>query len=646
MGQLPLVQLAGINAKTKPRERDGGNPVALINMPWASLQYGSIALGILKAELARYHIGAEVFYFNLRFARLMKKSLSLFAYAVLSQFEPFGEWIFSQHLFGKYGSGELDNSDLDAVCDPGLRKIIERNKIDLNLINERIIPKFIDDCLSDVKWEKYRIVGFTSTFTQQLASLLLARRIKEKYPDVKIVFGGANVHSVMGKSAIAAFDWIDYVVDGEAEEAFPDLVSNILDDEPYRPVKGVSFRKNGEVILHTGPTQMVAIDKSPVPDYTDYYNELTASGMQNDLHVSLLFESSRGCWWGEKAHCTFCGLNGQTMKYRSKSPGAVANEILDQSAKYNTLFVQAVDNILDEDYIDTFLTGMAKQQIDLQLFYEVKSNLTRSQVSKLAEARVTHIQPGIESLHTDVLKLMRKGVTAGQNVQLLKHCREYRIQVTWNLLYGFPGETAAHYQEILNTISLITHLQPPSQAIKLILQRYSPYYVDPDRFGIRDVSPMSIYDRIYPRDKVKIDDVAYYFDYSLDQSQADPETYIKPIRRAFHLWHSGFSKREIFFKYSRGEGFLELYDNRPLSLKAVTEPLRRTVLTGNEYLIYLFCDSLKGFKDVCDHLRTVSDDYPGDDEIRLTLDGLVARRLMYSEKNKFLSLAVPMSIYT
>jgi hypothetical protein len=54
---------------------------------------------------------------------------------------------------------------------------------------------------------------------------------------------------------------------------------------------------------------------------------------------------------------------------------------------------------------------------------------------------------------------MRKGVTAIQNIQLLKLGRENKTVVAWNILYGFPGEKEEHYEETLQTIPLITHLE-------------------------------------------------------------------------------------------------------------------------------------------------------------------------------------------
>src|SRR5262249_29657454 len=150
----------------------------------------------------------------------------------------------------------------------------------------------------------------------------------------------------------------------------------------------------------------------------------------------LSFESARGCWWGEVAHCTFCGLNGATMAFRSKSAPRVLSEVLTLARKYRVLDLHAVDNILDHAYFEDLLPALAASGLDLSVFYEVKSNLKRHQLERLRDAGVDQIQPGIESLSTPILRLMRKGVTAWQNVRLLKWCAELGIDVLWNLLYG------------------------------------------------------------------------------------------------------------------------------------------------------------------------------------------------------------------
>ena len=152
----------------------------------------------------------------------------------------------------------------------------------------------------------------------------------------------------------------------------------------------------------------IPMDEIPMPTYDDYFARLVESPLRAELwpEVAILFESSRGCWWGAKAHCTFCGLNGNSMMFRSKSAARVAAEIVELAARYKVLDFVAVDDIIDLGHVRDLLPLLASQEIDLTLFYETKANLTKNQLWAFKRAGVTAIQPGIESLSTPILRSM------------------------------------------------------------------------------------------------------------------------------------------------------------------------------------------------------------------------------------------------
>ena len=91
-------------------------------------------------------------------------------------------------------------------------------------------------------WGRYSVVGFSSTFQQNVASLALARRIKERFPMVKVVFGGANFEGEMGPEYVRAFPFIDYAVVGEGDMAFPALLRNIADCKRESVVEAICPR--------------------------------------------------------------------------------------------------------------------------------------------------------------------------------------------------------------------------------------------------------------------------------------------------------------------------------------------------------------------------------------------------------------------
>jgi ribosomal peptide maturation radical SAM protein 1 len=239
------------------------------------------------------------------------------------------------------------------------------------------------------------------------------------------------------------------------------------------------------------------MDALPFPDYSEYMAQFRASRHHSGWEPQLLFESSRGCWWGEKAHCTFCGLNGSTMTYRSKSADRVLEELEHFADRYPGHHVQVVDNIIEMGYFKDLLPRLAERRLRLDLFYETKANLKKDHVRTLAQANIRTIQPGIESLSDAVLTLMRKGVTWLQNVQLLKWCKELGVHPYWNLLWGFPGEPPAEYTRMAKVIPLLTHLPAPRGTYGLRLDRFSPNFNESARLGFTHVRPIDSYRHVY-----------------------------------------------------------------------------------------------------------------------------------------------------
>lgn len=610
--------------------------VALINMPWSTIRHGSLALAILKRVLRRKRITSDTFYFNLHLARRM----NLRIYENISSMFLVGDWLFSQHLFGEFGTREIHNSlnDLLSETRPGVKDYLDPVHINFDQIARKIIPEFINECLNRVEWSQYSVIGFTSVFTQHLASLLLARKIKQLHPQVKIVFGGANVEGDMGREMLRSFDWIDYVVDGEAEQSFPLLVKNILAGKSYEPIAGISFRKGEKTYLSLERLPMTRLNKVPIPDYSDFFREVEAAGLKNRFQPYLMFESARGCWWGEKAHCVFCGLNGQTMAFRAKSAQRVIREIETLSRRHSIRNLDAVDNILDKNFFSTLIPKLAARKLGVQLFYEVKANLTEQQLDLLVEAGVNSLQPGIESLHTEVLKLIRKGITALHNIQLLKWCRKRNIHVSWNLLYGFTGETAAHYEQILQRMYLVTHFEPPQHATKIVVQRYSPYFFDAERFGITNIQPLLMYAYTYPPNSVNLDNIAYHFNYSVQNADAGRLPYLAEIRNLVKSWKKLFEEKRVVFEYRKHAHHIELIDSRPLPESG--NAMRKTVLRDLKASLYEFCDSNQTFAKIYHHAKQSHGTGVAESEVRAALQSFVDDGLMYSEGERYLSLAL------
>lgn len=486
--------------------------VVLINMPFADLQYPSFALSQLKTVLCEELGGAvtvEILYLNQEFANVF----DLDAYRAISvdlgvQATGIGEWIFRQVAFPDVPGNE-DEYFARYWAPPSagpFRDLIRRER--------RLAERFCVDAVGRHNLASADVVGFTSMFAQIMPSLGLARVLKDANPRVLTVIGGANCEAPMGLPLLANDTRIDYVFSGPALVTFPRFVQAVAsgDMDACEHVAGIVTRNNfREAAARSSSGAERPIDSVVRPDFSEFYAAFNANCLLKGIDPILLFETSRGCWWGEKAHCTFCGLNGSAMAYRPMNPGSaleLLEELIRQAYPWCREF-QCVDNIMPLDYLDHVFPRLAPPP-GVRIFFEVKVRLSPSEMRRLAGAGVTLIQPGIEALATSTLKLMKKGTSAFQNVVFLKNCVRSGISPLWNLLIGFPGEEEDVYEKYARDLPKLVHLPPPVGVFPVRFDRFSPYHMRAEEYGL-NLHPSDYYPLTFPFPADSLEDLAYYF---------------------------------------------------------------------------------------------------------------------------------------
>lgn len=596
--------------------------LALVSMPFASTHRPSIQLGILKAVSLRAGFHAASFHLNLDLASMI--GLEKYELISVCARASIGDWLFSPAAFGEQAP------DIDAahfrpsgaattIMQEGLGARWREALLD---IRNRVIPAYIDSIVTRVPWEDYPIVGFSSTFQQNVASLALARRLKEARPTIVIV-GGSNVEGPMGEEFVRAFDSVDCVVNGEAEIVLPALLEAIEAGRDLESVPGVATRDKP----HSERQVVEDMNLSPLPMYEEFFaraEELKLSQVMTPGFVELPFETARGCWWGERRHCIFCGLNGTGMGFRSKGPDRAASDISQLRSRYRRFNLSAVDNILDKNYVGAVFGSTNLGDGDLSIFYEVKADLGREDIESLVNAGVDRVQPGIESLSSHVLALMRKGTRASWNITFLKWARFYGMYLNWNLLYGFPGETSKDYEDQAQLMGFLHHLQPPSMVGRIEMDRFSPLFEDRDTFPAHRINPVPMYEQIYPH-QCQLDKLAYYFEGELDAEL--PTHAYRFVYDAAHLWDAAWRRpMPPTLTYRWMPGYATVQDRRS------SGPPSEKVLEGNAADAFEYCSSRpRKWDEVRARFRGVEDQ----------VSELLRSGLMVRDGNLLLSIALP-----
>jgi len=336
-------------------------------------------------------------------------------------------------------------------------------------------------------------------------------------------------------------------------------------------------------------------------------------------------ETARGCWWGEKQHCTFCGLNRSGMEFRAKTPERVLVQLEQLSRKYGVFSFNAIDNIMAPEYTDKLFRRLAEANTDLEIHYEIRPNLSRAQLGRMRKGGLYSVQPGVESLATNVLKSMRKMTTGMRNLELIKWCTYYDISCMYNILMRFPGETEEDYRLQAELVPKIIPLQPPWGIVKARADRGSPMFTQPESQSIRRLKPAVCYPYLFPK-CFDLERVSYYFDHEMD-NVVDEEHYDTLLERVgrwqacwMHLGHPTL-------RYRKAYSSILIEDRR-----------RRTQRT------YSYSDGPAALYEYCADARTARDiaaAIGNDPWVKQALQDFVAKDLMVFLDGRYLSLALP-----
>ncbi len=573
-------------------------------MPWSLFNRPSIQLGSLKAfveEKSQHRV--DCFHPFLHIA----KAIGIETYRKISLDSWAGESLFSSLLF----TDQKDNAQQLFFPQTETQENISPGDFDYL---QKTIAHACHTWIASIDFKQYQLIGFSVCFSQLLSSIYMAKELQKKIGNIPIVFGGSSCTGGLGTSLRDHFPEIDYVIDGEGEQPLLSLCNSIA--------------KSSKKTIHTLPeeAEIKDINKLPYPNYSPYFNEIAALFPTEPFIPILPIEFSRGCWWNK---CSFCNLNLQWEKYRSKTADRMLAETAHFVKKHECLNFTFTDNALPIKEADSYFKAVGDQQIDLDFFAEIRTINKPARLKLYRNGGLSTVQVGIEALSSSLLQKMVKGTTTITNVAAMKLCTESGIAIEGNLITEFPETTAEEINETLENLDFVLPY-PPMATATFFLGYGSPIYEDHCKFGIDAVSAHKNVKNLFP-DKYHSTLKQLVNDYSGDREFQ--KKLWQPVRDKIAAWQEFHNQRanntSAPLSYRDSGTFIiirqELLSGRPLHHR----------LKGLSRRIYLFCHTPKKIAEILDHFQGLKE------EILFSfVEELCTKKIMFMEKNSVLSLAL------
>jgi radical SAM superfamily enzyme YgiQ (UPF0313 family) len=293
------------------------------------------------------------------------------------------------------------------------------------------------------------IIGITCMTFNLIDVINLLKEFKRFFPHIHLVVGGPHVN-IFPKETLS-LPYVDVVVNGEGEEVFPEVAYRLLNNISLDNLKGVGYKKSGEIFLNPERAVIKDLDGLTFPDRDlPFGNYFTVINKENKTAIML---SSRGCPY----QCIYCDRPAMGKNFRARSAENVIKEVeeclslgvkeimfFDDTFTLNRQRVIDICNLINERQLKFNWSARARvDTVDLELLMLMK------------KAGCWRISYGIESGNDRILKILKKGISLDKIRWAIKNTKKVGIDILGDFIIGSPEESK---EDILRTVDLAISL--------------------------------------------------------------------------------------------------------------------------------------------------------------------------------------------
>lgn len=309
------------------------------------------------------------------------------------------------------------------------------------------------------------IIGIGCTFSGAFKSLkIIAKGIKDAFPNIPIVIGGIHP-TIFAREILKKYSFIDYVVIGEGEFTFLELVKCIINSkkQAINFIDGIAFRENGDIKLNPKTKFINNLDVLPHIDYStinveEYKMDTSGWYSPKKIEIGQPFSiiSSRSC----PNRCNFCSMwlvHGARPRFRSATN--VLDEIEHLYNHYNVRYFEFMDDNMTFDKKRTLeiCNGILKRRLNIQFGTPnglAINRLDKEIIDALVDAGMIWISIAPESGSEYIrIKVMRKPITNEKIYEVVENCARHKhLFIKAFFIIGMPEETHETLEETYKMI--------------------------------------------------------------------------------------------------------------------------------------------------------------------------------------------------
>ncbi len=305
--------------------------------------------------------------------------------------------------------------------------------------------KIVDSLIENLSFDKVEkiikkfypnLVGITATTSMMPDAYKIARIVKNIDENIKVVVGGPH-STFLPKKTIEECPYIDFVVRGEGEITFKELVDYMIGKKDVKEIRGLTYKQNGSIKSNPDREPIKNLDGIPLPSY----ELLPMDKYKVDGIKFGTIMTSRGCPY----NCIFCSSSLQFgKKWRAHSVNRVMEEISILHNEYGIRNMEFLDDTftLNKKRAILISENIKKENMDIRWTASSRVNTFSKEVAKSMKKGGCHtVYFGIESGSQKTLDFIRKGITLQQSLKAVKNAHDADLVSLGSFIIGFPDES-------------------------------------------------------------------------------------------------------------------------------------------------------------------------------------------------------------